>query len=300
MTVSRVVRGDRAVAPGTARRVQQAIEQTGYRSDPVLSALAAYRSQVRKKVDAGLVYLDCEPDAFSLDLFNAACLEAGRLGYAVERHLLPPGAARRAQLCRQLVHRGVRGLLVGPSRQPPEFSRWDWSSFAAVSLSALLQKPILHSVTTDYFSGATIAMEHLHCQGARRIGFCIDAGLEGRTAHRWLGGYLAALNGEQARIYCGDFSSPLAMKRWMKRERLEGLLTIHRGAWEARPSDHLKAVFLSPFGSPSGVPRLVYDVVRIAVEGVRVIHHLYLNHEFGLPAEGKSVNLQPIFQISPD
>ena len=45
ITVSRVVRGRHVVRAETAARVEAAIKEVGYKPDPALSALAAYRMQ---------------------------------------------------------------------------------------------------------------------------------------------------------------------------------------------------------------------------------------------------------------
>jgi len=296
MTVSRVVRRDQAVAPATADRVRAAIAQTGYRPDPALSALAAYRSRKRKGTDSTLAFLRCEPDGYSQSVFEGARLEGERLGYVLEMHLLPTSGAAQGRLCRQLYHRGVRGLLLGPSPQPRIFSQWNWASFAAVSLSPLFHQPALNAVTTDYFTGATRAVNHLRELGRKRIGFAVDSPLEERTAHRWRGGYLAAISDQPPLIFSDNLANPAALKRWMKTERLDGVLTIHASVAKAGFSMNVSSVFLNHFECPSDVPCLIYDARKIGIEGVRLIHHQWLNHEFGLPSQVKIVNLQPILR----
>lgn len=297
MTVSRVVRGDQAVSSATADRVRSAIAQTGYRPDPALSALAAYRSRSRKGQNSTLAFLRCETDGYSQTVFTGARLEGERLGYALEVHSLPNSGPAQARLCRQLYHRGVRGLLVGPSRQARDFSQWDWTSFAAISLSPLFHSPALNAVATDYFTGATRAVNHLRKLGAKRIGFVVDRPLEDRTAHRWLGGYQTAIEDQPPLIFSGNVSDPAALRRWRRREQVEALLTIHASAWKALASAKITTVFLNPFECPPEVPCLIYDAQTIGVEGVRLLHHQWLNHEFGLPAEIKIVNLQPMLRL---
>src|SRR5690606_1395361 len=93
MTVSRVVRGVDSVAPHTAALVRLAIERTGYKPDPVMSALAAYRSPqscLSRKL-LGLAFLDCDGTPFSQRVYTGSRDEAQKYGYPVERYPLKGG-----------------------------------------------------------------------------------------------------------------------------------------------------------------------------------------------------------------
>ncbi len=297
MTVSRVVRGDCVVAAETTARVERAIEKLGYVPDPALSALAVYRTGLGRGHDSTLAFLQCDTGSYSDSVYTGARLEAERLGYKVEPHLLPPGRRQQDRLWRQLYHRGIRGVMVGPPRDEHIFPQWDWTPFATVLLSAIFRQPELHAVTTDYFSGAARAVQYLRSQGVKRAGFAVNPTRECRTAHRWLGGYLTALEGQAPAIFTGNPTSPQAARRWMKATGVDGLITIHRKLWEGRPYPELPTIFLNHFDCPAEVPCMIYDSRKIGEEGVRLIHHLYLNHEFGLPAEVKVVNLQPKLRL---
>lgn len=61
MTVSRVIQGLRSVVPATAERVRDAINKLQYVPDPMLSALAAYRTHgVGKGHGNVIAFLDCD------------------------------------------------------------------------------------------------------------------------------------------------------------------------------------------------------------------------------------------------
>lgn len=296
MTVSRVVRGDQVVADSTVSKVQAAIKTLGYRSDPALSALSAYRSLSRRPDGSIFAFLEFEDTRFSRSVFAGAKSEAELLGYSLERHIFPSTSRFQAQLCRQLYHRGIRGLLVGPSKELREFTNWQWESFATVSLSAMLRQPATHAVTTDYFAGVTLAMQHLKGLGSRRIGFAVNAAHECRTSHRWLGGYLSSLDGRKPVVFSGKYN-PDTVRDWIVSSRLDGILTIHQMVFTACPSSRITTIFLSELDCPPTVPCIVYDPRKIGVEGVRLIHNQCLRHDFGLPSEVKVMNLQPIMRL---
>lgn len=294
VTVSRVVRDSHIVKAATAERVRAAIEQTGYVPDPLLSALAAYRSGSRLEHGNRMAFLESEANnAYSQSVFSGAMAEAERLGYALSRYTLPVAPRQQAALWRTLYHRGIRGILVGPSSDPLVFHKWDWAPFASVSLSTMFHQPALHAVTTDYFTGATRAVSHLQALGAQRIGFAVSATREVRTAHRWLGGYLTAIQKQEPLFYPGPFDQIEPVRDWIVANAIDGLLTIHHTVWNGRPPADIATIFLNHFDCPPTVPCITYDSQQIGIEGVRLIHPLYLNQEFGLPAKVKVVNLQP-------
>jgi LacI family transcriptional regulator len=292
MTVSRVVRGDRRVADATRARVETAIARLGYRPDPSLSALAAYRTRGGGGQGSVLAFLHCDTAGFSRLVFDGAWSEAGRLGYSVESHQLSRLPAAQRRLGRTLVHRGVRGLLFGPSQNPWKFEGWEWEHFAAVSLGALSHHPPMNSVALDYFDGVVKAVEYLRAHGSRRVGLAVDAALEFRTGHRWLGGYLTRQLPCRIPAYTGNPADRKALMEWSRRHRIDGVLTIHKSVWFALRARVPHFAFLNAFECPSGVACVDFDARRIGIEAVRTIHHQLLNREFGLPAEVKSDSLQ--------
>lgn len=292
MTVSRVINGSRAVAAKTVERVQAAIEEIGYRPDPALSALAAYRSNGSgtREQQSVLAFLDCDADAYSGVVLDGARREAELHGYSIERVELAPDPTQQGRVCRRLFHRGVRGLLFGPSNAPWKFQGWVWPEFAAVSLGALSHEPALHSVSMDYFEGSMSGFQLLREKGCRRIALVLDPKLNARTGHRWLGGYCAAAKQAQKPVLWGG--GQRALNRWMEKERVDGVLTIDPAVCEIVQALGLPVAFLNDQGRVPEVPHLKLDPRDIGIEGVRLLHHLVLRREFGLPAEPKRISLR--------
>ncbi|MDD5350619.1 MAG: LacI family DNA-binding transcriptional regulator [Chthoniobacteraceae bacterium] len=293
MTVCRVVNGSHAVAEATAARVREAVKRLGYRPDPALSALAACRNGVGagREQPSVLAFLDCDADAYSAVVLDGARREAEWHGYTVERVALPHDPAAQRKIGRQLFHRGVRGLLFGPSNSPWKFDGWDWPQFAAVSLGALNHTPALHSVSMDYFEGAVSGFHFLQARGCRRIALALSPKLDARTGHRWLGGYCAAAR--EARkpvLWAGEKWTAPALRGWLESARADGVLTIDPGVCAAARERGLAVAALNSACAPD-VPHLRLDPRDIGVEGVRLLHPLVLRREYGLPAEPKRIAL---------
>ena len=293
MTVSRVVNGSQTVAEKTAQRVRAAIEKLGYRPDPALSALAARRSRVLREQPSVLAFLDCDATDYSRVVFDGARREAELHGYAMERVALDHDPASQQKWSRRLFHRGVRGLLFGPSDAPWKFDGWDWPEFATVSLGALNHVPPMHSVAMGYFEGAMSGFEFLRSQGCGRIALAVEPRLDARTGSRWLGGYCAAA--KQARkplLWAGGKWCGSALRRWLKAERVDGVLTVHPSVCETARTLKIPVAFLNNSGCVPGTPHLELDPAAIGGEGVRLLHHLVLRREFGLPTEPKRIALR--------
>lgn len=299
VTVSRAVRGSQAVAPETARRVKEAVERLGYRPDPVLSSLAAYRSALRPRTRTGnvLAFLDRDGSAYSRVVRGGAEREAARLGYRVEGFILGRSEAAQRRLGRQLYHRGVHGLLFGPSDRAWELKGWQWDRFAAVSLGALQHTPALHAVAMDYFQGAFDGGEVLWKAGCRRVGLAMEGWMETRSGHRWLGGYEAWLRTRGgAFLHFGGRPDRTALRAWSRQHRIDGVLTISSGVGAALESTGVRVLFLNALDCPPGAPHFALDPEEIGVEGVRLLHPMLLQREFGLPRQPKMTALQAILK----
>lgn len=291
ITVSRVVRGLQIVSQKTIKRVHQAIKKVGYRPDPALSALAAYRTPggARSRGEP-LAFLDCDGTSYSRLVFDGARKEAALLGYGMEFLRMERSEVIQKRMSRTLFHRGVRGLIFGPSDDEWTFLGWDWDSFSAVSLGALTHRPALHAVAMDYFQGAMDGVRILREQGCRRIGLVIDPALEARSGHRWKGGYLAGMDGKTW-IFSNRESDSKSLRHWALKERIDGIATISRSVKEELQDLPIRWVFLNSVGADGSSPHLVLEPSLIGLEGIRLLHHLLLRREFGIPQERKTTAL---------
>ncbi|HEY5751904.1 MAG TPA: LacI family DNA-binding transcriptional regulator [Chthoniobacterales bacterium] len=290
MTVSRVVTGKQVVSASTAEAVRKSMESLGYTPDPTLSALAAYRANKKTHRSDGtgnvIAFLDCDGTDWSQRILGGARVEASRLGYSVESFFLSDS---RNNMGHMLYHRGVRGLLFGPSDDPQRFDNWDWPKFAPVSLGALTHEPAMHTVAPDYFSVAFSACRHLERNGCRRIGFVVRPELEARTGHRWLGGYLAAT--KPPLVFGSDGWGLHNLPDWVDEEKIDGVLTIHSDVATALASRKVLPICLNEWDVPANVLHWKLDPAVIGREGLRLLHHLLLTREFGLSSTPKSTAL---------
>ena len=178
ITVSRALRGERAVAPALADRARAAAQQLGYVPDPAARALASrHGSHV-------LVLVPMLSNAVFVDVLEA-----------VHRSLFPQGfhpligvthydAAEEELLLRTyLPHRPAGLLLTGFDRS--EAAR-DLIQRSGVPCVHLMEAPALPGIACVGFSqtdAAAVVTRHLLDRGRRRIAFCA-AQLDARTLQR--------------------------------------------------------------------------------------------------------------------
>jgi LacI family transcriptional regulator len=215
MAVSLALRGQPRVSESTRRRVIACAQRLGYRKDPALSALSAYRGGGTGVASVlGLVTSGPTPTAWHSPaarmMVTGAEAAAAQLGYALVPYWLNPAvpAPRHARI---LEHRGYGGLLVAPVPDPAAPAGIDWGTFNAVALGRSQRHRDLPYASPDHFGGMQRLFQELDTLGYRRMGLALPRATDLRTAHRW---HAAAL---EARLRRGDVIPPWISDSWTSR-----------------------------------------------------------------------------------
>lgn len=239
-TVSMALRNHPRVAPATRDAVHQLAARLGYRPDPVLGALAHYRqSKTQARIHAGVAWVNAWRDPEELRRFRefdaywrGAIAEAEKSGYRLEEFRLGPDCSP-ARLHQILSARGVRGILLPPHREAPEWEDFPWEDYAVVRFGRSLQPLPFHLVTSDHVANAVLAFQRIQARGYRRIGF-VTRQAEFVSHGHWFGaGFLAAQQlvppDERLPIFKLDehaTEDPSAgLRDWLDRHRPEAIFT---------------------------------------------------------------------------
>lgn len=311
-TVSRALAGGARHAPGTCRRILEAAEALGYRPDPVLACLSAYR-RTRRPSGRGavLAWFGAAPagePSYELSLFRAARRRAEALGYGLEYHWeRRPGYSPRG-FERIFAARGVAGLIFGPRPEPHARVELDIAPFAAVALGRSVGWPPVDLVSTDHFQTMERCYRRLAELGRRRIGFCLTRSYNERVAGLWRGSYLnqqaAHPELEAPPPYQEDADEHCAFDRWLKAWRPDAIITmagpagclaaLRRRGLRA-PRDLGLALLVLPEEEAKGRARhagIVEPTERLAELAVDVVVGRIRNNERGAPAE-RRIHLLP-------
>ena len=243
MAVSLALRDDPRVSEARRREIRAKAEQLGYRPDPMLSSLAAYRNRRRgATVRATVAWLNqwAEPQALrQLREFDAywrgAAETAEQLGYRLEEFSAGAGITPE-RLETILAARGVRGLLVPPHPTGLMLPGFSWHAFAVVRFGYSMPEPGAHVVANDQMGSARVAFEQAHARGYRRIGFVTSRRFDRNTRGNFRAGFLAAQDTAQlarralAPFYLDEPAGPEDARRlraWLKTAAPEAVITTH-------------------------------------------------------------------------
>lgn len=238
-TVSRALRGDRALPETTRQLIQAKARQLGYRPDPYLSGLIAHRAaRGAKRFRAVLAWVNNWPQRQAWrrwtvlrQLFLGAQRRAEALGYRLDEYWYAAPGLSPARAAQVLQTRRIQGLIFGPQPEPLTLAGFDFSSFAAVTLGQTLRAPALHSVTSDHYQNACRLLRSLREQGFTRIGYVTTPAAEARTNGQWQAGFhWAATQGREEQLlippcYLPDQDDSVALSEWLTRHRPEVIAT---------------------------------------------------------------------------
>ena len=199
-TVSRALRNDPRISTATRERVQAIAQKLGYRPDPAMSALVAYRQRVQPRGNYGkLAILNAWglPEEQLLFYFKQQLAgmreRAGQLGYQTELFSVPEDIPGQKRLSRMLAARGIRGIVVGPVPLHRRELHLDWAGFSAVAVGYSLASPALHYAANDHHLTMDTLYGRLKELGYRKIGFYNHINSERRNRHIYLATYLKCL-----------------------------------------------------------------------------------------------------------
>jgi LacI family transcriptional regulator, gluconate utilization system Gnt-I transcriptional repressor len=186
ITVSRALRGERAVAPELVARVQAAATRLDYVPDPAARALAS-----RHSTHVALL-IPMLSNALFVDVLEAVQGTLRRAGYQTLIGVTHYDAAEEEQLLReQLLHRPAGLLVTGFDRNEATRRLIDHSGVPCVHLMETSSTPGVYSVGLSQSQASAAMTRHLLERGCRRIAFAA-AQLDPRAMQR-LEGWRRAL-----------------------------------------------------------------------------------------------------------
>ncbi|PTY08722.1 LacI family transcriptional regulator [Opitutaceae bacterium EW11] len=235
-TVSEALRDLPRVRVETRLRIQKAADALAYRPNPLASAVMSEMRKNRRSLFRGMlaaVALD-EPErppaasAFFRAILEGATNRAKELGFGLETFLVGPRGVKIPRLDAILQSRGIRGVLILPAWDPPDFSRLNWRNYAGVYTDYLIENPALHSICSDHHRSMTSALERLHARGYRRPGLFLKSHQDQRLQRRWEAAFLAfqrhAPGLETVPPLVSDTIDRASFNAWFRRHRPDVVL----------------------------------------------------------------------------
>jgi len=304
-TVSLALRNHPRLPKETADRLKALAAQMGYRPDPVLASLVAYRNGIAvQKNTQCLAYLlrlnnrrDLQSDP-SAGYWAGALEQADLLGYRLEKFWLDEDGVKPHELRRILHARGIRGVLIVSVPPGSAHLDLDWDHFCTVRIGHHPAKLLVPAVANNLLQITRVAVEKIHALGFRRIGLVTSYGDTLKLADLIRGGFELGCNAcmlsERVHpLLITDDRGPQGRARmiarvrnWVRRSRVDALLSN----WNF-PAEELREIGASAFFSldatsiKPGLPPLQGMVQNHRLVGMRALDQLALllkTNQFGL------------------
>lgn len=199
-TVSLALKNHPSIPEKTTKRILRLVAKLGYAPDPMLSALASYRSRNRPITFHGtLAWLvnssfgyDWRSVQQFCDYHIGAVTRAKRHGFTVETfdlHATDMSSERLAAIFRA---RNIKGLLLCPQPRSETTLEFPWPDFSSVTFGYTLASPHLHTVVSTQYRDMLLTMQHVQAKRYRRIGLMLSHEHDLRTNYNYRSGYLIA------------------------------------------------------------------------------------------------------------
>jgi DNA-binding LacI/PurR family transcriptional regulator len=316
VTVSLALRHDPRISVERRKEVEEAAMRLGYRPDPMLSSLSAYRQSRRKTtIRSAIAWFNQwsnpkelrkfhEFDAYWLGAHEAA----EQMGYRLEEFVLPSDLPV-ARLQKILVTRNVRGILIPPHTDGLSLSGFDWSLFSVVRFGASVKHPRVHIVTSDQTKCAAEAFSRAYRHGYERIGYVSAQRFERNTKGNFRAGYLSS---QDDLLPVARHLPPLLLteegrnadlrllRQWMKEFKPDAIITSFGElsdllvALGLKVPDGIGVVALSLLDGKfdSGIDQNSYEIGRVAMSTLAGLVH---QNERGIPEHCRRILVEGIW-----
>jgi LacI family transcriptional regulator len=197
-TVSRALRNDPRIGEEMSARVREMAKALGYRPNPLISALMANRRRGDAANEIDVIALVTNYGGRvswrSKDVcrweFEGIQQRAGELGYRVEVFALRDYGGDHERLAATLRSRGIRGVLLGFSRDDQEDPPFPVAGFAAAGLSAYFRGNVVDRANFHGFYNVQLALERIRALGYRRPALVAPDRNNRISQNLWSGAFL--------------------------------------------------------------------------------------------------------------
>jgi DNA-binding LacI/PurR family transcriptional regulator len=229
------------ISLATREHVAIVARRLGYRPDPGLQALAAYRSRKitnhKREVIIFLKIVQPEVHPIEKSLEEGIRERIQELGYIFDIAETKATSEELSRLARSLSFRGIRGIVVNAGRLQSEKLPMAWEKFHAIQVSGHPSCNFLPGISADAYKGVVLAIEKLAEKGYRRPGLWLHWVSRQYTEEYIAGGFrqacLAMYGSEDFPIYrAPEVVVPLApaMSEWARKNDIDVIIDAGMGS----------------------------------------------------------------------
>jgi DNA-binding LacI/PurR family transcriptional regulator len=305
-TVSLALHNSAKIPPATRRRVIDYAKRIGYGPNAQLTRLMAQLRLARTgPVQAcfGVISFyetlrPWEQSTHLMRIFKSMEQRATQLGYRLEPlRLRAPGMTIR-RFRSILEARGIQGLLCFGSPNLNEVFPPELNDHAVVTLGMSIETP-LHRVTSHFFKDLSHVLRRIHALGYRRPGLVLGRYEDSRSAHAYIGAYLAwcdhMFGHPVASVLRVDRVEERPLLDWLRRHHLDVVVIVHLydvldefqrvlQKHEIRVPDDIGVAAVSQILSGTGLAGMEQNQELMGAWADELLVARITNQDFGIPA----------------
>jgi DNA-binding LacI/PurR family transcriptional regulator len=198
-TVSLGLKNNPRISKARRIEIHQMAKKMGYKPDPFLSGLAAYRKKFGSVRFQGVIawvnHWETPMKMRQFQEFDAywrgATSAAEATGYQLEDIRWPVDCSPK-RFEKILRTRGVQGLLIPPHHAKLDWGDFDWSHFSIIRFGLSLKTPDTNLVSADHFRAVVMAIEKIYGYGYQRVGLVVGEEYDRNLGGSFTGAYCHA------------------------------------------------------------------------------------------------------------
>ena len=303
VTVSIALRDSPRVSAALREKIKKTAEEMGYRPDPMLHALAAYRTgKSPPAIHSAIAWINAwqRPEELrgyrEFDLYwKGASKCAAKFGYRLEEFRIDK-QMNPHRLHQIFQARNIRGILLPPhGPYQPDWKDFPWEEYSVARFGRSLKFPSAHLVTADQLTNTFVAVSKMRERGYRRIGLVtFETDLDPRGPH-FTAGFLSAreLLGDAGSLPIFRIEEPATkdlgdrFHEWMKREKPDALLStvehkilLHHAGLRVPEDIAVATTSILDGGVDSGMDQNAEEIGRV---GFLLLNSLINDGSRGIP-----------------
>ncbi|QYY37265.1 LacI family DNA-binding transcriptional regulator [Ruficoccus sp. ZRK36] len=313
-SVSLALKNHSSIPQATKQKIRDAALRLGYTPDPMLSALANYRTRLRPATLHGTVawlYSSHNgknkwwTDVPQFNEYYKGAKKAGsELGFHVEPFQLDEAGMTRTRLAGILKARNISSLLLCPQPRPNSSLDFPWQDFSVITFGYTLASPHFSLVTSSHYKATVLTIRKLIDLGYKRIGFSLSPTHNEKVDNAFLAAYYTelALHGLQHFPLESEWSDSDVLTDWIRKNRLEAIITGRYTGMKKLSELNIKIPEELGVACPSlGDRRLpvsgaVEDSFYIGEVALRMLSEQINRGEKGIPLKPISILVDAIWQ----
>jgi LacI family transcriptional regulator len=293
-TVSLALKSHPSIPEVTRSKIRKIAKAIGYRPDPFLSALNAYRQQNAPHSFCGVLAWIYDSRTrlgwhnSMNDIYQGASERAQELGYKLEHFWLNEPGLTSSRASTILRTRNIQGLIMCASDLTGIALQWEY--FSIVTLGHTFTRPELNCINTDCFYTIRTVLGKVRDLGYKRVGLALDPYVDELSNFLFSAGF----NTEQ-KLFKEKIPSLLKrnitkedLLQWVKKYKAQVVIAVEHSYFQWLRSAGIRFpqemgfvhITTSPEQGTSGMLRNRVEIGRAATEIVVGMMH---RNEKGIP-----------------